>query len=221
MKFDRIIKTILEKVESIDQLENKFDDKNVNNFIDDLVKICKDNNIKLELSNTEKVTAEDNLKCNGYFDGKKLVVATKNPLNLWLRILVHESCHIDQLLEDKEWYNNTNEHVSKIDKWLKDSKKDFKDKDESYRSVAELELDCEKRAINKIKKYNLPIDIKEYTKEANEYILGYMKSKKTGKWDDGTEPLNKKLRESMPTKFLSINDYINLNHPEFNVDTSS
>ena len=214
MKFDELVRLILERVESVKELKNKFDDENVNHFINDLVKLCKENGIKIELSNTEKVTAEDNLKCNGYFDGEKLVVATKNPLNLWLRILVHESCHVDQSIENKEWYNASNMHVSKIDNWLKDSKQEFKDKEESYRSVAELELDCEKRAIKKIKKYELPIDINEYIKEANEYILGYMKSRKTGKWDDGTKSLNKKIRESMPIKFLSINDYINLNHPK-------
>jgi hypothetical protein len=213
MKFDKIVSSILEKVESVKELENKFDDENVNRFIDDLIKLCKENSIKLELSDTEKVTAKDNLKCNGYFDGEKLVVATKNPLNLWLRILVHESCHVDQSIEDKKWYNDCNDHISKIDKWLKNSKKDFEDKEKSYKIVAELELDCERRAINKIKKYKLPIDINEYIKEANEYILGYMKSRKTGKWDDGTKTLDKKLRESMPNKFLNIDYYMNVTIP--------
>jgi hypothetical protein len=216
MKFDNLVQSILESINSVEDLKDKFDgNKEVKAFIDDLVEICKENNIKLELTDTEMVTANEDIKSDGYFDSKKLVVATKNPLNLWLRILVHESCHLDQFLERREWFDKCSEDIDRIDKWLADSDSELRDKVKAYRSVAELELDCEQRAIEKIEKYNLPIDIEEYIKEANDYLLTYMHSQKTGKWDDGKGSYNKGFRESMPEELLSVNDLLNLNHPLF------
>ena len=80
-------------------------------------------------------------------------------------------------------------------------------------SVVEMELDCEKRSIAKIQENELPIDLEEYIKEANEYLLSYAICIKTGKWDDCTEPLNAEVREAMPDQLLELKDYIDLDNP--------
>jgi len=216
MKFYETIKSILEKVESIKELESEFHkNPNVKSFIKDLLKICETHDINLDLKYTEKVDSGDGMKCNGYFhdDNGELVVATKNPLNLWLRVLVHESCHLDQYIENNEWFKFHNKNIQKFNEWLINPENELEDVKKILTSIIEFELDCERRSLKKIKKYDLPIDIKQYVKESNEYLFSYVISLKTKKWDDGSKPMDKKVRESMPDHLLDIKDYINPNNP--------
>ena len=53
---------------------------------------------------------------------------------------------------------------------------------ESVQDVIALELDCEKRAIAKIKKYNLPINLEEYCRKANAYLFSHLYLLEVRKW---------------------------------------
>ncbi len=46
-----------------------------------------------------------------------------------------------------------------------------------------MEFDCEKRTVAKIKKYNLPIDIKDYIQKANAYVWFYTAVLNKRQWD--------------------------------------
>jgi hypothetical protein len=211
MRFYREIDFLLESVKTVSQLEDKFSDEpSVERFISTLVDLCKKHDIKLKLEDKEKVDSGDHLLCNGYFDEttKELVVGTKNPLNLWLRVLVHESCHLDQYLYFPKSYNACVENVQKLNDYLQNPVGELEDKEEILRSVLKLELDCEKRSVEKIDAYKLPIDKETYIKEANEYLFSYEKSLRTKKWDDGSKKFDHKLRDSMPSHFLSIASYM-------------
>jgi hypothetical protein len=201
----------LENLNSTKGLEHELhDNPNIKRFINELLEKCNQNQIELDFSYTEKVDSGDGMECNGYFDNQKkvLVIATKNPFNLWLGVLVHESCHLDQYIDDNAWFKKCNEDTQKFNDWLSNPKNDLENTKDILSGTVGLELDCEKRSLQKIKEYNLPIDIEMYTKEANEYLFSYIKSLKTKKWDDGSEPIDKRVRESMPDHLLELEDYL-------------
>ena len=66
-----------------------------------------------------------------------------------------------------------------------------------------MELDCEKRVVDRIKEYNLPLDIPTYTKRANAYALFYNYMHSNRAWYKiGHEPYNDpKILELMSDKF--------------------
>lgn len=162
----------------------KFKSVNVNKFVEELQILCANNNVKLTLVDSKKIMLSD-LACNGYFEGDKnkgkLVVAIKKPLKEWLPILIHESCHLDQWLENKQLFDDL-DGIELIDQWL--SGKTFK-KTEVKKAINEskkLELDCEKRSVNKIIAYDLPIDVNTYIKMANTYVYFYNWVLENRKW---------------------------------------
>jgi hypothetical protein len=74
-----------------------------------------------------------------------------------------------------------------------------------WKDVIDCELDCEKRAVAKIKKYKLPISIEYYIKMCNSYLFSYTKILEVRKWKAGVY-LNKKLLRCSPISFQD--DYL-------------
>jgi hypothetical protein len=70
-----------------------------------------------------------------------------------------------------------------------------------------LELDCEKRAVELMKLWDLGIDIKDYIKRANAYMYFWKYLKYSRKWCNpyNTPSCNDILVNMMPNRFL--NDY--------------
>ncbi len=67
-------------------------------------------------------------------------------------------------------------------------------------SAKELELDCERRAVKKIKKFDLPLDVEEYIKQASAYIhyYNYMQLRRNN-YTPGKEPYyNNTITSAMP-----------------------
>jgi len=127
-------------------------------------------------------------RSSGYFmeESNRIVKATLacamgNPH--WLEILVHESCHMQQwIAKSKLWTKCTfkGEDVNDvIEDWV-ERKVELTEAQLEYciRKVQHVELDCEQRSVEKIKEFNLPIDINKYIKQANAYIYSYAAIKK-------------------------------------------
>jgi hypothetical protein len=179
-------------------------------YISDLKKEASENNINLILSPNSGVaftTDESSILCNGYFDGdtRTLACAMGKDLSYWLIILIHESCHMDQFLEGvSEWTENIG--LDETDKWLSGNDNvDMNKIDEEIRTSMIIEIDCEKRTVDKIKKYELDslIDITEYIQKSNAYILFYLWMRKNRKWYTiGREPYSiPEVISAMPTTF--------------------
>lgn len=174
-------------------------------------KKCKENNVELKLIKRKKIELEPQIFAGGYFQDLSrthgiLACATKNPE--YLNLLVHEFGHMEQWIENTQIWKDAC-GVGDIDEWLLG--KDINNIEDKIDKAKFMELDCEKRAIKNIIKYQLPINITEYTKKANSYILFYEYLKQTRKWcKPGNAPYslkNKNLWNICPDKIMPKSYY--------------
>lgn len=126
---------------------------------------------------------------SGYFIDRpriELGVATGKPISDWLPILVHESSHMDQWLEqDRSWseaFCEGRETVDFIDDWINGREDLPMSIEELVRRSRDVELDCERRSVAKIQAFSLPIDIADYIRRANAYVFFYDHILKTRAW---------------------------------------
>lgn len=164
---------------------------------------CKRNNIEVNFIN-EEYCNDGIVQTTGWFDESTLAVAIKKPLNKWLSVFVHESCHKDQYLqEDPTWNTKINgfDACTILDHWLAHvCELDRKQFIEVINKVRAVELNCEKRAVRKIVANDLPISLARYKQEANAYIWSYTALMHTRKWiPDVTK--SEKLVQTMPIYF--------------------
>lgn len=182
-----------------------------NMFLQFLKQECDNSGVKYLFPETAEVSypGSENMMVSGYFADKPeplLACAIGKPVEQWFEILVHESCHMDQWIEQGEvWddlYLNGHDCDKEMDEWL--SGKEFTEEEAAYfiRIMQTLEIDCEKRAIEKIKHLNLSIDITNYIKKANSYLFFYTVMLQTKKWCD-IAPYNiPEIVEMMPDYFF-------------------
>ena len=160
-----------------------------NDLISHINTRAKENNIKLLLEKSKSIFyPNSNLIVNGYFDIKTmaLAVAIDKPLSDWIMLFAHESSHMDQWIDKCVCWNNSIidefDSTEYIDKWIsgEEFSQDFVDKIITY--TRDLELDCERRTIEKAKFYNLPVNITEEIQKANSYIYFYTLLRDFRKW---------------------------------------
>lgn len=183
--------------------------KNIKNLLGDISLKCLKNKISLELIAKKHLTY-NSIECSGLFDEDSLKVSTDKPLEDWLIILVHESCHMDQFLEKSPYWKIEKDPLDVVDAWLDGKEISQKVLKNGLKNTILLELDCEKRSVKKMKKYNLSIDTKLYIQKANSYIFSYWATYKNRKWFKFPY-LNPKIYKKMPDKFLSEKEYLNEN----------
>jgi hypothetical protein len=177
---------------------------NKQKLIADIVLQCVKNHITFVMSDKDHVMA-DGIKCSGFYDDSVLSIATGR--EDWLDVLVHESCHMDQSLEQVPLWTQGDSGIQKVDKWLKNNKS-YGDKimQTAFRDTILLELDCEKRTIKKFKKYQVPLNEKNYIQKCNAYLFSYWASYRSKQWV--LFPYNNpKIVGKMPCKFLGKEEY--------------
>lgn len=191
----------------------------VKTFIAHLQILTEHNGVDLRLSPEREVFFKIGGKgCNGFFEDNStypiLAVATGQPLEQWFPILIHESSHMDQWMEQiPEWTGNvigSMEMMEIVDLWCDDIVELSPEQLNRYISAGQrVELDCEIRTVEKIKQYNLQIDIDEYIQKANAYVWFYAMIKETRAWYEiGKEPYNdEQIWTMMPKVFLKASDY--------------
>ena len=114
---------------------------------------------------------------------------------------MHEYCHMTQWLDGIPLWKEAEEALSGMWDWL--SGEEIENVEKSIDIARDLELDNEKRTVEMIKKWKLPIDVNEYIRKANAYVLFYNYLKKTRKWSEPTNSpyINKNIVEAMSDKF--------------------
>lgn len=162
-------------------------------FKQDLAKQCKKHGIKLKLINTPTINySNSKIQVSGYFDSVsyELAVATGKDFNEWVEILLHESCHLDQHVENIDLWKETEFYTvdvyTLLDLWLNNTI-ELKPKvlNNIVRIIINLERDCDTRTVAKIKEYGLDkyIDLDRYIKKSNAYHLSYAAVKVLRKWN--------------------------------------
>jgi hypothetical protein len=146
-------------------------------FLNSVKRQCKTYGVELMLSPSTHVVVMDNFKeqCSGYFDGddKVLVVACGKPVHVWMEILAHEFSHMEQWKSDDRW-GKWDGAALKLWSWMDNSAiMNKKQLSNVLDDMIELELDCEMRAVEIIKKWNLPLNIPKYIQKANIYLYSY------------------------------------------------
>ncbi len=181
--------------------------KNVDQFIRDLQRRCEKYKITFLISGLDYVKWGEE-KSNGFFnpESNEMAISIGKPVEKWLDTLVHESCHFDQWVQNcKTWRDMIAikpDACTQLFEWVFDERKLSKEKVMKMACIMrDLELDCERRSVEKIKKYKLPIDTKEYCQKAGAYVMFYNYIVKYKKWYKiGKEPYNnKKIKVLMPT----------------------
>jgi hypothetical protein len=150
-------------------------------------------------------------KCSGLF----YMDANDNPIlkiakggseeEEWFGILLHEYCHFLQWRDDSKIWNNFCDHdvtyseiIIKPEKYKKE-----------LQALMELEINCEKRAVNIIKSNNL-FNHKEYVQCANAILYKYAFLHKYHKWPDNNKKYHR-IKEHCPNKILkSYKEYLNI-----------
>jgi hypothetical protein len=162
------------------------ENKDVQTFLDYVHSSLRKYKIKLILS-LETTTIGKN-QISGYFDdaSKELLVCINEPN--WIETLVHEFCHFLQFKEQDPLYTSLDQgdsnYLSEVWDWL-DNKHEFvstKRKNEAFRKIIDMELDCERRSVEMIKRFKLPINLEDYEYTAFVYIHFYNFCKKYRTW---------------------------------------
>lgn len=163
---------------------------NIDLFLKHVRLVTKEHGVKLILQKTKMVKLAKNSYCSGYFNDvpkPKIVVAVDKPIEQWLPVLVHEFCHLEQFLEgDLTWTNleiYETDSCTEFQDWL-DGNDELHPELITYhmKRVIDMEFNCEKRAVKKIKKFKLPINIEDYIQRANVYMWFYSAVKEMRKW---------------------------------------
>lgn len=194
-------------------------DRNVERFVEHLKQKTADYGVSLVLPDTTHVRYNnDDVMCNGYFVDKPNVVlacAVGKDVSLWLPILVHESCHMDQWIEQApQWVNGImpdgREAIDTVVEWIHGTDHPMELVADCLGRSREVELDCEMRTAKKIRQFDLPINVEEYIQRSNSYILFYNFMKTSRKWyTPGKEPYNTPdVWKNAPTDFTG--DYSQL-----------
>lgn len=132
-------------------------------------------------------------------------IATGGDPNTWLEVFLHETCHLDQAQENKQWFDSIDPYISDLDNWLDNKETKQAVSWETVSKIVELEHNCEQRAIDKAKSFDLPINIEQYCQKANAYLLSYINTLSEKKWD--STPYNNPTKwKSMPKRLLSIKE---------------
>lgn len=142
----------------------------------------------------------------GWASATEIKIATGLDTESWVSVFVHETCHIDQSRQRPEWHEEMELAVGKLDHWMAGNKVDLIDSVVSH--VIEMEWDCERRSIRKIKLNNLPFCLDDYIQKANAYILGYHWTRVHRKWCQCSYK-KESIWKSMPKKLISLKQALN------------
>ena len=168
-------------------------------FVEFVKKECKYYVVKCNLNNTKQCNFGKG-RCSGFFEQSipELRVAMQN--DVWLSILVHEYCHVRQWIEkDPIWIKNIED--KSYEEWERMSQGEEIDVEYHLSNIRELELNNERRSVALIKELDLPIDVRDYTKKANSYIMFYNYMKISKRWCKFPPYKNKRIMEAMPDTF--------------------
>ena len=180
-------------------------------FVKHAKRLCRRHGVSLRFLNKRYASTDGRDKVQGYFcegdeeEKPHIVIAKKNHRTDWLGTLCHELGHMFQWLEGDLTY-------AALDYSGADANSIFDEDDHSYKTrrhammlVLANELDAERRAVDLILKWDLPVDVKRYTKQSNAILYYHHIALETDEWAAKKTLNSKRILDKMPSTF--DNDY--------------
>lgn len=202
-------------------------------FLNFVESYCQKNNIELIVSEKKRVNCYS-IECNGFFDNSMSVDLTKEHIvgakkfssknfskdtkmvlayskggkteEEILSLVAHEFGHANQYLESSELWVDSSQFLVWDDYFTNEKFKMSKVK-KVWANIVKLEADCEKRVLNFIDEFNLPISKESYTQRANAYLYFYMFALKKRKWYNKAPYEIKEIVKEMPTTIYDLDFY--------------
>lgn len=190
---------------------------NIESFITKAIMELIDNGFSVNFTYDKKVSIGDNDPdpCEGYLQDNPytLNIATKYPTERWQRTFLHEYCHFKQTIEktiivkrfNNVWRGKDANEI--IGSWIKGKSISKVLLAKCFERVKDLELDCEKRVVKLIKTYDLEIDIDDYIRGANCYVLFYNLMAQERKWYKNDPSYIEELKNLVPSCFVADYSY--------------
>jgi hypothetical protein len=181
-------------------------------FTSEVNKKAKANGITVYKGGGKSVTSPgDNVLVAGYFcdESRKLAVATGDPD--WVGTFAHEASHMDQFVDGSEYWTDDLDGAYEVlvlatESPDKVSQEELKD---ALNKIVLLEADCERRTIEKIKQYKLPVDLEDYARKANAYLYWHTAILYYRKWySRGKSPTKMGITKTLPTVLQEPEHYL-------------
>lgn len=109
---------------------------------------------------------------------RHLEVATGTPG--WSGVLAHELGHVEQMIAKKFVHGGT--AIETFDSHLAGKSVPARKLLRATRLIQRMELDAERYATFLIKDFKLPVDLDDYIRSANSYILSWEWARRHGRW---------------------------------------
>ena len=180
--------------------------RSISEFVEMELDRCRALNVPINMPNTRSVLS-NGVDCAGFFDDRPLefAVACGKSYRRWFPVFVHESCHRDQWSDDPGLWNTQVDGMEPMlvfDEWIQGNLEFEPDVLRQITNVMlNVELDCERRSVDKIKRYNLPIKLDTYVRKSNAYVWSYRLMQETRIWNHSAAYEYPQVWRKMPKHF--------------------
>lgn len=171
---------------------------------------CKRYGVKFILLQDKYIKANDyDDSCGGYFteEPPELAVATRVWYTDFLSTLVHEYSHMLQWVEESPFRSGYRglDSWDIVERWINGETFKKTTVKKCIDSVRDCELDCDRRAVEIIKKHKLPINVGKYCQKASSYayLHNYIKLSRQWEYDDYPDKNERHILKLMPTNLDS------------------
>lgn len=172
-------------------------------FIQLVSRDCKKHGVKLNLIPKRRYKLSKTESLAGLWDEETLTITVATYNDDWLTTLAHEYSHFCQWKNNEFSSDEVNDAFADFDEWI-DGKLELSDErlKEAITVIQDCELDCEKKTLDLIKKYNLFDKPELYIKKSNAYVLSYEIIKLTRKNIHHSGHGSSKILKLMPKTFI-------------------
>lgn len=172
-------------------------------FINLVLKDCKKHGVKLNLIPKRYYKLSKTESLAGLWDEETLTITVAVHNDDWLTTLAHEYSHFCQWKRGEFSGEEVNNCFADFDEWV-DGKLELSDDrlNEVITVMQNCELDCEKKTLEYVKKYNLFDKPELYIKKSNAYVLSYEIIKIMKKNIDHSGHGSSKILKLMPNTFI-------------------
>ena len=180
-------------------------------FVKHAKRLCRRHGVSLRFLNKKYASTDGRDKVQGFFcegdedDKPQIVIAKKNNRTDWLGTLCHELGHMFQWLEGDLTYAALDYSGTDANAIFDETDRPLEERKHAMLLVLANELDAERRAVDMILKWGLPINTVRYIKQSNAILYFHHIAIETKRWAERKTLNSKRILDKMPSTF--DNDY--------------